>query len=368
MYKPRLYQFLRILAVIGAVLGVYLFIKFTFSFFYPILLAALISFFIDPFVSFFEKKFRFPRAIATITVIISMFLVVAGALFLVITEVFQGTAYLAEKIPTQFQVFIGFLEEILNTKILPLYNKIISLFHTLDPSQQLAITENIKHFTDHIASTGATLLQNILLKISVILSALPNSFTVFMFVILATFLITNDMSGMKQALRKITTSSARSSAKHILAHVKKAFLGFIKAQLILIFITAFIIFTGLLILRVDHVLTIVLLASIVDLIPLIGTGALFIPWIVYLFITANYTLTISLTILYMIIIISRQILEPKILSSNLGINPLAALFGLFIGIQLWGLLGIVIAPILLVFLNALYQAGLMKKIGLFIKG
>lgn len=342
--------------------------KLTILFLYPLLLAVLISFVIDPFVTFFEERLKFPRFIATIIVIIVMFLIIIGILLLVITEVFQGTTYLADKVPAQFQVFIHFVEEMLNTKILPLYHKIISFFHALDPSQQITINENIKHFTNQIALTGANLLQSVLLKIPVVLSFLPNSITVFMFTVLATILITNDLSGLKQAVQKVTPSSARSSAKQIFHHIKKAFSGFIKAQLILVFITASIIFIGLLFLGVDHVLTIVLIAMVLDLIPFIGTGVIFVPWIIYLFITANYSMTISLTILYMIIIISRQILEPKILSSNMGIHPLAALIGLFISIQLWGLIGLLIAPVMLVLLNALYQAGVLKQIGLFIKG
>lgn len=368
LYKLRLYQFLRVLIVIGAVIVICGLLKYTVLYLYPFILAILLSLCIHPFVSFFEGKLKFPRALATFVVITLLFLLINGALFLIVTELFQGTAYLADKVPAHFQAFVNMGEELLNSKILPLYHKVISFFHALDPSQQSAINENIKHFTNDIASTGTGLLRNILLKIPAILSLLPHSITVLTFIVLATFLITNDLPELKLTVKKIFPINARSSAKDIILHLKKAFFGFIKAQLMLIFITACIIFIGLTFLRADHVLTITLLASVVDLIPYIGTGLIFVPWIVYLFVTENYSMTIGLTILYMIIVISRQILEPKILSSNLGIKPLVALFGLFIGIQLWGLPGIIIAPILLVFLNALYQAGVMRKIGIFIKG
>lgn len=368
MYKLRLYQFLRVLIIIGAIIATYVFLKFTILYLYPFILAILLSVLIHPFVTFFEARLKLPRVLATLGVIVLLFLLITGALFLIVTELFQGTAYLAEKVPMHFQTIINLGEEFLNNKILPLYHKVISFFHTLDPSQQTAINENIKRFTDGIASTGTELLRNALLKIPAMLSLLPHSVTVLMFTVLATFLITNDFPGLKTAVKRIFPVNTRSSIKHVIVHLKRAFVGFIKAQLILIFITACIIFIGLTFLQADHVLTITLLASVVDLIPYIGTGFIFIPWIVYLFITTNYSMTIGLSILYMVIIISRQILEPKILSSNLGIKPLVALFGLFIGIQLWGLPGIVIAPLLLVFLNALYQAGIIKQIGTFIKG
>src|SRR5699024_5390579 len=151
-------------------------------------------------------------------------------------------------------------------------------------------------------------------------------------------------------------------------HFKKALTGFMKAQFILIFITMLIIFAGLSLLKVDHAVTIALLAALVDLFPYIGTGIIFIPWAVYLFITGNYSLTIGLTLLYMFIIIVRQFLEPKILSSNIGLHPLAVLIVLFISMQLWGVSGIIIAPILVVVGIVLFQTEIFHKVLMFIKG
>lgn len=323
---------------------------------------------LHPFVTFLEKKIKFPRALATITVMGMVFGLFIGGAFLIASELFQSTAYLADQIPVHFQTLIHFGEELLNTKILPLYQKVISFFHTLDGSSQTTIHEHIKQFTNHIASTGARFLQDSILKIPVLLTMLPNSITVFLFIILATFLITNDYSRLRQIIGKLFPVPAKRSALNVIKQLKRAFSGFIRAQLMLVFITSIIVFFGLLVLRVDHALTITLFAFVMDLLPYIGTGIIFIPWVIYLFITANYSMTISITILYMIIVISRQILEPKILSSNMGMNPLAALISLFVGIQLWGIAGIIIAPILLIFIIALYQAGIWKQIGMFIKG
>src|SRR5699024_2333761 len=133
-------------------------------------------------------------------------------------------------------------------------------------------------------------------------------------------------------------------------------------QLILISITGCIIFISLSILRIEHALTIALLATAADLLPFVGTGIVFVPWIAYLFITGNYAMTINLLIIYMFIVISRQIIEPKVISANIGLHPLSALLALFIGIKIWGLLGVFIAPTLLVLLKALQQAGISKQL------
>src|SRR5699024_4769605 len=160
---------------------------------------------------------------------------------------------------------------------------------------------------------------------------------------------------LKQSLQKLVPSKMNATGKNLLTQLKKALSGFFKAQLILITITAGSIYIGLLIVGIDHALTIALLAAGVDLLPYIGTG------IIYLFFTGNYALTISLAFIYMFITIIRQLLEPKILSVNVGLHPLAALIALFIGLQLWGVIGLIIAPILLVILNVFYQTGIVKQ-------
>lgn len=368
MYKHLIHKMLRLFLVLGAMLCIYFIVKYTFLFLFPFLVAILLSMLINPTVTLLEKRLRFPRSLATALIIIIAFVLIFGTVILLIAELIQGTTYLAENIPAHFRTFTKFLEAFLNDTILPYYHKLTSLFHTLDPSQQTTINNNIQHFVTQISSSGTIILKNILLKIPAFLSVLPNSITIFMFVVLATFLITNDWYALKQSVRKIVPSTINAPSKNILAHLKKALIGFFKAQLTLISITAGSIYIGLLIVQVDHALTIALLAAGVDLLPYIGTGVIFIPWIVYLFMTENYTLTISLAIIYMFITIMRQILEPKILSINVGLHPLAALIALFIGIQLWGVIGLIVAPILLVVLNVLYQTGVVKQLWLFIKG
>lgn len=368
MYKQQLQQLSRACFVILIIVGLGLSLKYAIIYMYPFLLAAFLSFLINPTVGFLENTLKFPRAIATLSILIVLFAFIIGCIVLFITEIIQGTTYLAEKIPEHFHAFATYLEDFLETNIFPIYQKLASLFQTLDPEQQKTIRDNIEQFTANIASSGTTVLQNILLKIPSVLGVLPNSFATMTVVILATFFITKDWHTLKESLQKLLPSFATESGKQVWNHLKKAFAGFVKAQFVLVTLTGVIIFFGLAILNINHALTISFIASLIDLLPYIGTGAIFIPWIGYSFLTANYQLTIGLSILYIIVIISRQILEPKLLSASIGVNPLAILAAIFLGIKLWGILGLFIAPILLVMILALYEAGIFRQLWLFIKG
>ncbi|MFD1038102.1 sporulation integral membrane protein YtvI [Virgibacillus byunsanensis] len=368
MSKQFLYQLIRFLFVIIVIVGTFFLLKYTLPYLYPLLFAIIFSMLLNPIVTFLEGQVKLPRALSTITVIISILVLSFGVILFIITELIQGTAYLAEKLPTHIHEFISFIKNMVHEKILPAYHEIISIFHTLSSHQQETINENIQNLLAQLGSIGAELLQSLLLAIPNFLSILPNSLTVFIFILLATFFLTKDWYQWRQWFIELFPISANRASKNVWEQLKKAILGFFKAQLILIIISTSIIAIGLLVLQIDHAITIALLAGVVDFLPLIGTGIIFIPWIVYLFVTADYFLTISICVLYMLVVITRQLLEPRIISSSIGINPLAALICLFISYQLWGVMGIIIAPILLVLLNVLYKTGVFHTIWLYIKG
>lgn len=159
-----------------------------------------------------------------------------------------------------------------------------------------------------------------------------------------------------------------SNIGRVYRDLKKALLGFLKAQVTLIAITAAIDFIGLVILQVDYAFTIAIITGLIDLLPYLGTGIVFVPWIIYMFFSGNFFLTIGLSVLYAIIIIQRQIMEPKIVSSNIGLNPLATLIAIFISLQFFGFVGFIVGPIALVILNTLHQARVFHDIWHFIIG
>lgn len=368
MYKHKLYQLLRFFIAIFTFIAIYFILQYTVPSFYPFLLAIVLSLFMNPCVTFLEDRIKIPRVIATILTMAIAILLLIGFIIFIIAELIQGTTYLAENIPTHFRTFVFIMEDLVNEYLLPLYHKLTSFFHTLSPPQQATISENLKLIINQFASLGTNFLQNILLQIPVTLTLLPGSITIIIFTLIATFIITNDWNNLVQSFKKMIPETLHETGKNVWNHLQKALFGFFKAQILLISITAFIIFVGLVIFKVEYPLTIALIAALVDILPLVGTGVIFIPWILYLFLTANYSLTISITILYMIVVVQRQLFEPKILSSNIGLNPLAALVALFAGIQIWGVLGLFIGPIVLIIGNAFYQAGVFNQIGQFIKG
>ncbi|WP_085991712.1 sporulation integral membrane protein YtvI [Oceanobacillus senegalensis] len=368
MYKKQLMQLIRFLTTLIFIILSYLFLSYTIPYIYPLLLSVLFAYIIKPFIRFTENTLHFPRSLATLTVISSIFIVSIGIVVVISIEIYHGTVFLAEKIPVYFQDLILYFETIFNTRIIPIQEKLLSIFFSLDPSQQESLKRSLNELLNHIAMTGSDLLRQALTNIPSILSHLPNSVTILIFILIGTFLIANDWQNLSNHAQRMIPENMNSSTKKIVFHFKSALGGYVKAQLILVSISGALIFMGLLILQVNHALTIAILSTFVDIIPFIGTGIIFLPWIIYLFLSGDYTLTIGITILYMITVITKQILEPKILSSNIGIHPLVALIGYFLGLQIWGLFGLLIAPIAIILINVMLKTGALKWVWQFIRG
>lgn len=368
LYKQLLDPILRGAFLLTLLFVTFFSIKMTIGYIYPFLIAFIIAAFLSPLVSYIETKWKLPRTIATLTVIITIFLFFIGIVVVIVNEVIQGTIYLMEKLPVYFHSFIELMETMINDHILPLYQTIASYFESLDETQQTAIQENLVNFLENLANSGTIFFQSILIQIPEVVSKFPGSLTIFIFIVLATFMIVNDWHNITNLLTRLLPTNILSFIYDLQKGIKKAFTGYLRAQFILIFISALIIYIGLLIIGSEHALTIAAIAALVDLLPVIGTGVIFVPWIIYAFLTGDYSNTIPLSILYMTVIITRQFIEPKILSASIGINPLVSLIILFVTIQIWGFGGVLFAPIILITIYVLYQSGIFIKMVQFIKG
>ncbi|MCM3568311.1 sporulation integral membrane protein YtvI [Neobacillus mesonae] len=368
MNVKYLYRTLRFLVVIGVVVLGFLALFQLSKVTYPFIIAIVIAFMINPLVNFFEKKARMPRALAVVVALIILIAVFAGLVTLLVAEVVSGANYLAKVVPEHLDTLINYLETYFTAQIIPLYNQLASMFNQLGTGQQDTIITNIQNVGKTIGSTVGDFIKNLFGNIPTFFSWIPNAATVLIFSLLATFFISKDWKRLSAMGGRLLPKKAQASSRTVFLDLKKALFGFVKAQLTLISITTVIILIGLLILRVDYAITIALLTGIVDIIPYLGTGAVFVPWIIYEAIGGDMGLAIGLGILYIVVLVQRQIMEPKILSSSIGLDPLATLIALFVGFKLFGFLGLIIGPVTLVIINTLYRAKVFHDLWTFIKG
>src|SRR5699024_2296918 len=172
---------------------------------------------------------------------------------------------------------------------------------------------------------------------SFIVTSISQTSIILFFMFVSTYFMTKDFKLMEAYIKKLTPIQSKSYIFDFVYYCKHSIVGLLKSNLLLAIITSLLTF----------------IIFIVDLIPYIGIGVLFLPWILFLFLNADYVLTIQLASLYILIVIIRQFLEPKLIATHLRIHPLIALLILFITYQHFGVFSLVITPGLLVIISAL---------------
>ena len=140
-----------------------------------------------------------------------------------------------------------------------------------------------------------------------------------------------------------------------LRHLKSSLGKWLLAQGKLMAITYGIVSLGLLLLGIPYAFAWSILVAAVDAIPLLGTGTVLIPWALTKLLQGDALIALGLSVLYLIAMITRTVLEPRFFGRHLGLDPLVMLVFLYFGYRLWGFLGIVISPLLAATAKALTE-------------
>jgi sporulation integral membrane protein YtvI len=368
-WVERLFQLIRFLWVCLLVYVGYKLIQFASPLLYPFLISLVIALIIHRPVTYLTTKARIPRWLSVTIALLLLMVLTAGVVTLVVTETVVEIGELAKRLPVFANELGAYLQRTISQDFLMgLYNQVQWFYEQLDHNYQEKIDSTVGKGISSITQAGQILIVQFLDGLKNLLVSLPNMATVLVISILGAFFIAKDFFLWEARFRRLLPNGVNNRLDQIFKDLKAALFGFAKAQVTLISLTAAIVIVGLLVLRVEYAITIGLITGLVDLLPYLGTGTVFIPWIVYLFFKGNYSLVIGLSILYAIVLIFRQIIEPKVVAENVGLDPLLTLVALFVGLKLFGFLGLIIGPVSLVLINALVKADVFSDIWRYIKG
>ncbi|WP_142415201.1 sporulation integral membrane protein YtvI [Hathewaya massiliensis] len=188
-------------------------------------------------------------------------------------------------------------------------------------------------------------------------SNFPYIIMVVFFTIITTYFFTKDLSVETGVMNFTRFKGGRAS--NIYNEAKKKLLNYGLSYLVIIFLTfieTLIVFT---VLDIKYALILSIISGIADILPVLGIGAIYTPLVIIYWLTGNKFTAIALIISYAIISAIRQIVEPKLVSSSLGIHPVAVLAAIFIGLKVNGIMGMMYFMFLVVFYNLLEQVGVL---------
>lgn len=321
----------------GAAVLLFLFIPRILSLLLPFVVAYVISLIASPLTHVFEK-IHLPSPISAIISI----LVVAAALFGV-------SALLIDKIISEVYDYSLHLPEIYDSVEIALSQLRLAAedIFSLLPGDFTAIdmTGIANSLKDALLGMSSSIMETISSATINVVKHIPGILIATVFSILASYFLIRDKKKVKTGISNFLGEHLTGRLREIKYYLSEAVFAYIKAQSILMSITFVEVFIGLSILKVEYSFLFALIIALIDAIPVFGTGTILIPWALYSIIAGRFPFALGLIIIYVICLVVRQFLEPKILSSQIGIHPLLTLFAMYLGYRAIGIFGMILGPV-----------------------
>ncbi|WP_308638692.1 sporulation integral membrane protein YtvI [Paenibacillus silvisoli] len=356
----------RTVLIIGGLIGVVLALIYVTPLVYPFLLGWLLAYAINPIVNLLQRRLKVPRwlgvSITLLLFVIAMTTIVSALVTRIVVEII----HLSKTLSTSIDWWRDQFESIVASPHVQNLIEKLNAFYQENPDYQETINSRITDTANLLAQKSTNIITYLLNSIVNIITWLPNFATIMIVVLLAAFFISKDWQKHVVRLTQWFPAGIRKSTSVVWADLQKALFGYLRAQFIMISITAIVVTIGLLILRVEYAVTIGMLIGLVDLLPYLGVGAAMVPWIAYTFIYGDMSLGIGLSILYGVILVARQMIEPKVLASSVGLEALPTLIAMFVGLKLFGVLGLIIGPVSLIILTAIHKANVFRDLYWFV--
>lgn len=209
-------------------------------------------------------------------------------------------------------------------------------------------------------SNGSAIVEQLLQRLPAMASAflgwIPGSAIALGTGILSGFMFSARLPRIRGWLSRLKSSDGLTQYLPLLRQIRTALGGWLKAQLTLISLCFVILCAGFLLLRIPYGPIWAVLIALVDAIPILGTGTVLLPWSLICLLQGQSVRAIGLLGIYVVAVLSRSILEPRLVGKQLGLDPLVTLAALYAGFQLWGIGGMLLSPMICVILMELVRA------------
>lgn len=326
---------------------IYFAVKFLSSYLTPFLIGIFASFIVQRPANFINKKLRIPKGAITIILviltyafIIALLGAISYALYVVLSSFIQNE--LPSYLPTIKSAFEG-----LNIWF-------ASAFKDLPAEVINSIQALPETLINKVATIGGSFAAEIGLTLA---KATPQMIITIIVTIVASCYIALDYDQVIKFIKAQLSERTIGIITDIKELFTKNIFRMLRGYLILMIITFLELCVFIAILGFKNFAGIAAMIAIVDILPVLGTGTIVIPWSLISLLTGNYFAAIVLILAYIIITIVRNFLEPRIVGHQIGLNPLVMLIALFVGLRLMGFAGMFLLPLTILIIVELHKRG-----------
>jgi sporulation integral membrane protein YtvI len=320
----------------------------------PFFIAAILALITEPIIKFNMNKLKMSRRISSIIVIICTILIVLGI------TIWGGSTLVSKLIEY--------------SKSLP--NIITSITEKLDnainnPADEIRqylnedVLKSISNALSNFVSNLGQYIQSVVSGLLKVVMSVPRIIVNVIITILAFVLFTKDRLNIIRILDFHIPENWIKKGIMIKKEVFSTLGNYLKIYSKILCITAIELLISFFILtligfRFGNIITLSILIAIVDILPILGIGTVLIPWAVWSLITGNIGFGIALLVIYIVLTIIRQIIEPKLVSNQLDFHPIITLLAMYAGFKMIGFTGLLLGPFALVILRCIYAEQIKK--------
>ncbi len=339
-------QFLIKFAYVAVILGlIFLGFRYVLPLLMPFLLAFLFSVLLRSPVEYLSKKLKLNQRLVT-AVLVTLFFLLLGVVALFIgSELFT----FARTSVSRF-----------NTVIIPAVEQLTDMASKwtsrLDPNVVSVLEGLVNSVLLSLRAKGAEISTRL---VTGIMSSLPSGFLNVLFMVIATYFISLDFGLLKWAVARRIKEESYNKIIAGLDYLKTTAGRLLRSYVLIMFITFVEQAIGLTILGVEYSILIAMAIAVFDILPVVGSGTIMLPWAVISLLTGDVKRGVGLLVLYVIITVIRQIIEPRIVGDHVGLHPLLTLMCMFVGLRVFGGLGLLGLPILCAVLVGLERDGVI---------
>ncbi len=333
-----------VILVVATTIGVYLSFKYLLPLVLPFLLAYMLVAAIMPIVNFMHRKFRVSKGVGAGGVLVLLMILMAFLLKFLITNIIKQIKRLIENLPA----YLDYLSE----KIDGICCSADGLFGFDDGYSRSIIDGNLTSFVEKMKNDLMPSVTERTMSVVIFMGILVG---VFFIIFISVILIIKDLGKMKDNIRQ---TDFFYDIKKVYRKVADAGIAYLRAEIIIMSIIMLVCVVGLMIMKNEYALLIGILVAILDAFPVFGSGFVFVPWSIFNMIKGDFLEAAILITLYIITALIRQFLEPKLIGEKIGIMPLYTIVAMYVGLNLFGVLGFIAGPIGLVLIRAILEENL----------
>ena len=318
----------------------------------PFVLAAVIVYVLRRPTRFLSRVLHVPQKLMAFLLVLLFYSTIGLLLALTGIRLFSAVGDLVSRLPALYTVYV-----------LPMLNRIFDSVEQLITNMDDELVQTIHNMSNQFLSTLGQEVSGLSVRVmgmlSNVASSLPGLFIKLLLMIISTFFLAVDYDRMAVFVMRQMTDRNKAVFLQIKNYVVGTLFVCIRSYAIIMCITFVELSIGLTVIGVGNAVLIAILIAIFDILPVLGTGGIMIPWAVISMLQGNVPMGIKLLAVYLVITVIRNIIEPKIVGSQIGLHPVLTLASMFVGAQLFGVLGLFGLPIGLSLLGYLNENGVI---------